>query len=84
MRRLFYVAFGAAAGVLVVRRVSAAANKWTPEGLATQAGGAGERIAAWWGEVQAFAAQREEELREALGLEESRLEAAELEDGDQQ
>ena len=79
MRRLFYVAFGAAAGVLVVRRVTAAANKWTPEGLATQAGGAGERIAAWWGEVQAYAAQREEELREALGIE-----AAGPEDGDQQ
>jgi hypothetical protein len=78
MRRLFYVAFGAAAGVLVVRRVSAAANKWTPEGLATQAGGAGERIAAWWAEVQTYAAQREEELREALGLE-----ASGLEDGDQ-
>ena len=74
MRRLFYVAFGAAAGVLVVRRVSAAANKWTPEGLAAQAGGAGERLAAWWGEVQAYSAQREAELREALGLE----------DGDQQ
>jgi len=74
MRRLFYIAFGAAAGVLVVRRVSAAANKWTPEGLAAQAGGAGERLAAWWGEVQAYSAQREAELREALGLE----------DGDQQ
>jgi hypothetical protein len=69
MRRLFYIAFGAAAGVLVVRRVSAAANKWTPEGLAAQAGGAGERLAAWWGEVQAYSAQREAELREALGLE---------------
>jgi hypothetical protein len=68
MRRLFYIAFGAAAGVLVVRRVSAAANKWTPEGLAAQAGGAGERLAAWWGEVQAYSAQREAELREALGL----------------
>jgi hypothetical protein len=78
MRRLFYVAFGAAAGVLVVRRVSAAANKWTPEGLATQAGGAGERIAAWWAEVQSYAAQREDELRDALGLE-----ASGLEDGDQ-
>ena len=69
MRRLFYVAFGAAAGVVAVRRISAVANKWTPEGLAAQAGGAGERIAAWWAEVQVYAAQREEELREALGLE---------------
>ena len=68
MRRLFYVAFGATAGVLVVRRVSKAANKWTPEGIAAQAGGAGERIAEWWAEVKVLAAQREAELREALGL----------------
>jgi len=71
MRRLFYVAFGAAAGIVAVRRLSAAANKWTPEGLATQAGGVGERIAAWWAEVQAYTAQRELELREALGLDQS-------------
>jgi len=70
MRRLFYVAFGAAAGIYAVRRLSAAANKWTPEGLAAQAGGAGERIALWWAEVQALAAAREQELREALGLDE--------------
>jgi hypothetical protein len=76
MRRLFYVAFGAAAGIYAVRRISAAANKWTPEGLAAQAGGAGERIAVWWAEVQAYAAQRELELREALGLETDGGEAA--------
>lgn len=70
MRRLFYVALGATAGVLIVRKVTAAANKWTPEGIAAQAGGAGERFAAWWAEVQAFAAERELELREALGLDE--------------
>ena len=70
MRRLFYIAFGAAAGVLVVRRVSAAANKWTPEALAAQAGGAGERVAEWWAEVRAYSALRERELREALGLDE--------------
>lgn len=70
MRRLFYVALGATAGVLIVRKLTAAANKWTPEGIAAQAGGAGERFAAWWAEVQAFAAERELELREALGLDE--------------
>lgn len=69
MRRLFYVAFGAAAGVLLVRRVTEAANRWTPEGIAAQAGGAGERVAAWWAEVQHYAAEREVELRDALGLE---------------
>lgn len=68
MKRLFYVAFGATAGVLIVRRVTAAANKWTPEGIATQAGGVGDRVAAWWAEVQHFAAEREVELRDALGL----------------
>jgi len=69
VRRLFYIALGATAGVLVVRRVSAAANKWTPEGIATQAGGVGDRVAQWWAEVQHFAAEREAELRDALGLE---------------
>jgi len=69
MRRLFYVALGATAGVLIVRKVTAAANKWTPEGIAAQAGTAGDRFAAWWAEVQHFAAEREAELREALGIE---------------
>ncbi|MDQ1745825.1 MAG: hypothetical protein QOD07_88 [Frankiaceae bacterium] len=76
MRRLFYVALGASAGVLAVRRASAALNRWTPEGVAGQLGGAGERIALWWAEVQALAAAREDELRHALGLD------AEVEDDD--
>jgi hypothetical protein len=73
---LFYVALGASAGVLAVRRASAALNRWTPEGVAGQLGGAGERIALWWAEVQALAAAREDELRHALGLD------AEVEDDD--
>ena len=68
MRRLFYVALGATAGVLVVRRLTEVANKWTPEGIATQAGGVGDRLSLWWAEVQHHAAEREAELREALGL----------------
>ncbi|MBV9096998.1 MAG: hypothetical protein JO079_02975 [Frankiaceae bacterium] len=68
MRRLFYVALGATAGVLAVRRASAALQRWTPEGVAGQLGGAGERVALWWAEVQALAAAREDELRHALGL----------------
>jgi hypothetical protein len=69
MRRLFYVAFGATVGVLVVRRVSDVAARWTTaEGLAAQANGTGELVAAWWAEVRAAAAQREAELREGLGL----------------
>jgi hypothetical protein len=68
MRRMFYVAFGATVGVLVVRRISSAAAKWTPEGLAVQATGVGDRVTQWWALVQQGAAEREVELRQALGL----------------
>lgn len=74
MRRLFYVALGATAGVLAVRRASAALSRWTPEGMAGQLGGAGERVALWWAEVQALAAAREDELRHALGLDQEDVE----------
>jgi hypothetical protein len=68
---MFYVALGASAGVLAVRRLTQLANRWTPEGIAAQAGGVGERIADWWQDVQRFAAAREDELREALGLDDA-------------
>ena len=71
MRRLFYVTLGATAGVLLVRRLTAAANKWTPEGIANQAGGVGDKVSLWWAEVQHHAAEREAELRTALGLDEA-------------
>jgi hypothetical protein len=73
VKRLFYIAFGATVGILAVRKVSAAAAQWTPQGLAAQAGGAGGRLAEWWSIVQDSAAARESELRDALGI-----------DGDQQ
>lgn len=69
---MFYIAFGASVGVLVVRRVSDAAAKWTPEGLASQASGMGGRLSEWWGVVQDSAAARERELREALGIDDER------------
>jgi hypothetical protein len=68
---LFYVALGATAGVLLVRRMTELANRWTPEGIAAQAGGAGDRVAAWWADVQHYAAEREVELREALGIDDA-------------
>jgi hypothetical protein len=67
---LFYVALGATAGVLLGRRITDVANKWTPEGIATQAGDGRDKVASWWADVQHFAAQREAELRDALGLNE--------------
>jgi hypothetical protein len=68
MRRVFYIALGATAGVLVVRRLSQVAQKWSPEGLAGQAGGLGQRVQEFFAEVAENAAEREAELREALGL----------------
>lgn len=67
-RRLFYIALGATVGIVAVRRVTAAANKWTPQGIATQAGGLGQQVAALVAEVRELAAQRETELRRGLGL----------------
>lgn len=72
MRRLFYVAFGATVGIIVVRRVTKAASKWTPEGIAGQAGDAGARLTQWWEIVKESAAARELELREALGIDDER------------
>jgi hypothetical protein len=72
VKRLFYIAFGASVGVLVVRRVSDAAARWTPEGLASQASGLGGRLSEWWSVVQDSAAARERELREALGIDDDR------------
>jgi hypothetical protein len=72
MKRLFYIAFGATVGVIAVRRVTDAASKWTPQGIAAQAGGAGGRLSEWWAIVQDSAAARERELREALGIDDER------------
>jgi len=71
MTRLFYIALGAGVGVVLVRRATKVAKAWTPAGVAAQAGTAGERLADWWSDVQALSAQRETELRDALGLTET-------------
>lgn len=71
MRRVFYVALGATVGVLAVRKVSQAAQRWTPQGLADQAGGMGQRVGVWWEIVKDQARLREAELREALGIDDT-------------
>jgi uncharacterized protein with PhoU and TrkA domain len=68
MRRLFWVALGATAGVLIVRKISKAADAFTPEGLAASA----ERLADAARDValtiREGMAEREHELRIALGI----------------
>lgn len=84
MRRLFWVAVGAAAGAYAVRKVQKTLHSYSPSGLAERAGGIGDTLRAFADEVWAGMAEREAELRDALGLEEDSeltpAEAAELTD----
>ncbi|HEX4814705.1 MAG TPA: DUF6167 family protein [Nonomuraea sp.] len=84
MRRVFWVAVGAAAGVYAVRKVQKTMHAYSPSGLAEKAGGLGESLKGFAAEVRERAAERESELRDALGLTEdsalSPAEAAELTD----
>jgi hypothetical protein len=72
VRRLFWVAAGAAAGIYVMRRLQRTAESFTPQGIASSLGTAAndlaEAIRDFAAEVRAGMAERETELREALGL----------------
>jgi hypothetical protein len=72
MRRLFWIALGAAVGVLVVRKATQVLHKLTPSGMAEGVAGAGGRaqgaLADFGSAVSMHAADREAELRSALGL----------------
>lgn len=68
MKRLFWVSLGATAGVLAVRRVTRTARAYTPAGLAHSITGLGDSIRAFGDEVRAGMAERELELRDALGI----------------
>ena len=67
MRRLFWVALGATVGILVVRRVSRAAQSYTPEGVARSLSGIGDGLRDLAATVREGMAEREAELRAALG-----------------
>ena len=71
-RRLVYIAFGAAVGVLVVHRASQAAKKFTPAGvqssIAGSLSGLTDAIRDFTAELKIAMAEREEELRTVLGL----------------
>lgn len=72
MRRLFWVALGATAGILVARRLTRAASRLTPEGAAGQVSGAvgrlTEGVREFADDVRAGMAERDGELRNALGI----------------
>jgi hypothetical protein len=71
-RRLVYIAFGAAAGILVVRRATQAAKKFTPAGVQSSVTGSfsglTDAIREFTAELKIAMAEREDELRTTLGL----------------
>ena len=72
MRRLFWLALGATLGVLVVRKVTKAAQSYSPSGMAKGLSGGlsdlGEGLREMAEVVREGMAQRESELRHALGI----------------
>jgi hypothetical protein len=72
MRRLFWLAAGATIGVLVVRKLSRAAQRLTPQSLAADLGAGLSDLAAsvreFAADVRAAASDREAQLRADTGL----------------
>ena len=58
--------------MLVVRKITKTAQAFTPAGLADSAGGIGDSIRYFADQVRAGMAEREAELRDALGLDSER------------
>jgi hypothetical protein len=75
VRRLFWIALGATAGVLVARRLTKAARQLTPDGAAERVsgavGGLTQAVREFADDVKAGMAERDIELREALGIAEN-------------
>jgi Family of unknown function (DUF6167) len=72
MRRVFWVALGATVGVLVVRKVTKTAQAYSPSGVAQGIAGGlsdlGEGLREMADAVREGMAERETELRYALGM----------------
>ena len=71
-RRIFYIALGATVGVLVVRKVTSAAQRFTPAGVQSSMtgalGGLSAAIREFGDTVREGMAEREDLLRTELGL----------------
>jgi chromosome condensin MukBEF MukE localization factor len=72
MKRLFWLAMGVTIGALVVRKLSRAAEKLTPRGLANGIGAGlsdlADAIGDFAADVRAAMSEREAQLRESTGL----------------
>jgi hypothetical protein len=68
MRRIFWVALGATAGVLIVRKLSRTVEAYTPEGIGRSLGSLADALRDAADVVREGMAEREQELRVALGV----------------
>jgi Family of unknown function (DUF6167) len=72
LRRLFWVAFGATAAIIVVHKANKAAHRLTPTGLAETLSEAlaevGDAVRMFAEDVREAMSEREDELQVALGL----------------
>jgi uncharacterized membrane protein len=75
VRRLFWVALGATAGVLVVRRLSRTAQAYTPQGIGASLASAADSLRDMAEVVREGMAEREQELRVALGVDSGTFDA---------
>lgn len=93
MRRMFWLALGATVGILVVRKVANTAKAYTPEGVAQGLTGLGDGLREMAAVVKESMAERDAELRIALGVDEGAMDvetaqqlierpSGELRDGD--
>ena len=69
------MALGATVGIVVVRRVSRAAQAYTPEGIGRSLTDAVDALRDLADDVRVAMAEREQELRVALGVEPGTMEA---------
>jgi hypothetical protein len=80
MRRLFWLALGATFGVLIFRKLSAAAQKLTPRGMAAGIGAGLSDLAYslrdFADDVRDAMSTRESDLRAAAGLDSGSAESA--------
>jgi hypothetical protein len=77
---VFWIALGAAAGVLVVRRLSHAAEAYTPEGISRSLAGLADAVRDAADVVREGMAERERELRLALGVDAGELDPDQAQD----
>ncbi len=68
MRRLFWVVLGAVTGVLLVRKLTRTAEAYTPEGLGRSLSSTADALRDLADAVREGMAERERELRVALGV----------------